>query len=96
MIWAIVYGGLAAATVAVVAVPAVRIAKQAKGLAKILAASGARIDEALVDIERARGDRSSRRRPARVILRSSTGPRRWRMGTTGTYHPGGPDNSPGP
>jgi hypothetical protein len=65
MIWAIVYGGLAAATVAVVAVPAVRIAKQAKGLANVLAASGARIDEALADIERARGDRSSRRRPVR-------------------------------
>jgi hypothetical protein len=51
--------------VAVVAVPAVRIAKQAKGLANVLAASGARIDEALVDIERARGDGSSRRRPVR-------------------------------
>lgn len=65
MIWAIVYGGLAATTVAVIAVPAVSIAKEAKGLAKVLAASGARIDEALADIERARGDRSSRRRPVR-------------------------------
>jgi hypothetical protein len=65
MIWAIVYGGLAAATVAVVAVPAVRIAKQAEGLANVLAASGARIDEALADIERARGERGSRRRPVR-------------------------------
>jgi hypothetical protein len=63
MIWAIVYVGLAATTVAVIAVPAVRIAKQAKGLAKVLAASGARIDEALADIERAKGDGSSRRRP---------------------------------
>ena len=63
MIWAIAYGGLAAATVAVVAVPAVRIAKQAKGLANVLAASGARIDEALADIERVKGDGSSRRRP---------------------------------
>jgi hypothetical protein len=61
MIWAIVYGGLAAATVAVVAVPAVRIAKQAKGLAKVLAASGTRIEDALADIERARGDGGPRR-----------------------------------
>jgi hypothetical protein len=61
MIWAIVYGGLAVATVAVVAVPAVRIAKQAKGLANVLAASGTRIEEALADIERARGDGDSRR-----------------------------------
>jgi hypothetical protein len=61
MIWAIVFGGLAAATVAVIAVPAVRVAKQAKGLAKVLAASGARIEDALEDIERARGDGSSRR-----------------------------------
>jgi hypothetical protein len=65
MIWAIVYGGLAAATVAVVAVPAVRIAKQAKGLAKVLAVSGARIDKALADIERVKGDGSPRRRPVR-------------------------------
>jgi hypothetical protein len=61
MIWAIVYGGLAIATVAVVAVPAVRIAKQAKGLANVLAASGTRIEEALADIERARGDGGSGR-----------------------------------
>jgi hypothetical protein len=61
MIWAIVYGGLAVATVAVVAVPAVRIAKQAKGLASVLAASGTRIEEALADIERAKGDGASRR-----------------------------------
>jgi hypothetical protein len=63
MIWAIAYGGLAAATVAVIAVPTVRIAKQAKGLANVLAVSGARIDEALADIERVKGDGSSRRRP---------------------------------
>lgn len=63
MIWAIAYGGLAAATVAVIAVPAVRIAKQAKGLAKVLAVSGARIDKALADIERVKGDGRSRRRP---------------------------------
>ena len=61
MIWAIVYGGLAAATVVVVAIPAVRIAKQAKGLAKVLAASGARVEEALADIERVRGDGDLRR-----------------------------------
>jgi hypothetical protein len=60
MIWAIVYGGLAAATVVVVAVPAVRIARQAKGLASVLAASGARIEDALADIEGARNDASSR------------------------------------
>jgi hypothetical protein len=61
MIWGIVYSGLAIATVAVVAVPAVRIAKQAKGLANVLAASGTRIEEALADIERAKGDADSRR-----------------------------------
>jgi hypothetical protein len=61
MIWAIVYGGLAVATVVVVAVPAVRIAKQARGLARVLAASGARVEDALADIERARGDGESRR-----------------------------------
>jgi hypothetical protein len=61
MIWAIVYGGLAVATVVVVAVPAVRIAKEAKGLARVLAASGARVEDALADIERARGDGESRR-----------------------------------
>ena len=61
MIWAIVYGGLAVATVAVVAVPAVRVAKQAKGLANVLAASGTKIEEALADIERARSDADSRR-----------------------------------
>ena len=61
MIWAIVYGGLAVATVVVVAVPAVRIAKQARGLARVLAASGARVEDALAGIERARGDGESRR-----------------------------------
>jgi len=63
MIWAIVYGGLAVATVTVVAVPAVRIAKEAKGLARVVAASGARIEEILADIERSRADGDSRRRP---------------------------------
>ena len=71
MIWAIVYGGLAAATVAVVAAPAVQIARQAKGLAKVLAASGSRIEEALAEIERASGKVGFRRPAGGAHRRSS-------------------------
>lgn len=52
MIWAIVYSALAFATLVVVAVLAVRIAKEARVLSKVVGGSSARIEGALADIER--------------------------------------------
>jgi hypothetical protein len=52
VIWAIVYGALAFATLVVVTVLAVRIAKEAKVLSKVVDGSSARMAAALADIER--------------------------------------------
>jgi hypothetical protein len=52
MIWGIVYGALAVATLAVLALPGVRIVTQAKALSRAVAASSSRISSALADIER--------------------------------------------
>ena len=53
MIWAIVYSALAVATLVVVAVLGVRIAKEAKVLSKVVGGSSVRIEGVLADIERA-------------------------------------------
>ncbi len=51
MIWAIVYGALAVATVAALAPPAVRVAKEVRALGRAVAQSSDRIEAAVAEID---------------------------------------------
>lgn len=57
MIWAIVYGTLAVATVAALAPPAVRVAKEVRALGRAVAQSTGRIGSALAEIDAVHDDR---------------------------------------